>query len=57
MRVVGADGINLRITVDDGKTIALDIEADGKGGNTGRQLADGTLVLQLCLRQSSDSMF
>ncbi len=43
MRVVGADGINLRITVDDGKTIALDIEADGMGGNTGRLLADGTL--------------
>ena len=42
MRVVCADGINLRIKVDDGKTIAFNIEADGKGGNTGWLLADGT---------------
>lgn len=45
MRVFGADGINLRITADDGKAIVFSIKADGKGGNTGWLLADGTLSM------------
>lgn len=45
MRVVGADGINLRITGDDDEAIVFNIKADGKGGNTGWLLADGTLSM------------
>ena len=45
MCVVGADGINLRITGDVGKAIVFNIKADGKGGNTGWLLADGTLSM------------